>query len=219
MSLRVSLFIDYQNAYGQARDLFHRPDDDPTCGQFRPWELGEHICSQYNERRPEQTQLVLNEVRLYRGEPDRRKNRAAAAAYDAFQRQRIAWQQMGVDVYSARLQYDGDGNPQAEKEIDVQLAIDFVIGAVERSYDVGVLFSFDRDLLPALRYVRERQVDHCRADVAGWGGIRDGRYLSPPGGRPVRHLVNKTGYERLADTTDYTVSSSNYRRARRRGRR
>ena len=216
MSRRVSLFIDYQNAYGQARDLFHQPTDNQTCGQFRPWELGRLICRQYNERHPGEPPLELNEVRLYRGEPVRRMSQIA---YDSFQRQRTSWEQADVHVFSAPLQYDRQGEPAAEKEIDVQLAIDFVIGAVEQSDDIGVLFSFDRDRLPALRYVREHQADRCRADVAGWGRLRNGRYLSPPGERPVRHLVGKTDYERLVDMTDYTVSSSNYRRSRRRRRR
>ena len=216
MSRRVSLFIDYQNAYGQARDLFHQPDDDPTCGQFRPWALGEFVCRQYNERHPAEPPLELNQVQLYRGEPVRRMSQVA---YDAFQRQRAAWEQTGVQVFSAPLQYDQHGEPQAEKEIDVQLAIDFVIGAVERTNDVGVLFSFDRDLLPALRYVRAQHAGHCRADVAGWGGIRDGRYLSPPGQRPVRHLVGKSDYQHLADATNYTKRTSNDRRARRQRRR
>ena len=211
---RVCLFVDYQNAYQQARDLFHRSTDDHTCGQFRPWEMGELLCDRYNELRPNETALVLNEVRVDRGEPDRRRD---ARAHDAFLRQRAAWEHMGVQVRTATLQH-GSGGPR-EKEIDVMLALDFVVGAIDRSYDVGVLFSFDRDFVPALNLVRERMAGLCRADVAGWGGIRSGRYLVPPGPPPIRHLFGKVAYERLADVADYTKPTSKHRRENQRRRR
>ena len=216
MSLRVSLFIDYQNAYHHARSLFHSPADDRTCGHFRPWDLGHLICERYRSSRRNEVPLVLSEVRVYRGEPDRRRD---ARAHEAFQRQRTSWEEAGVLVRTATVQYGEHGRPQAEKEIDVMLAIDFVVGAIDRSYDVGILFSFDRDMMPALRYVRDVVSNGCRADVGGWGGIRSGRYLSPPGPPPVRHLLGKTDYEHIADSTDYTRPTSKLRRQNRRKRR
>ena len=172
------------------------------------------LCDQYNEMRPHETGFVLNEVRVYRGEPDRRRD---ARGHDAFLRQRAAWERMGVQVKTATLQYGRSG--PIEKEIDVKLALDFVVGAIDRSYDVGVLFSFDRDFVPALKLVRERMAGLCRADVAGWGEIRSGRYLVPPGPPPIRHLFGKAAYERLADVADYTRPTSKRRRENQRRRR
>ena len=43
--------------------------------------------------------------------------------------------------------------PAQEKGIDVALAVDFVMMAARREFDVGVLFSSDTDLVPALEAV------------------------------------------------------------------
>lgn len=45
-------------------------------------------------------------------------------------------------------------NEIREKGVDVQIAIDLVIGAVEDSYDVAIVVSSDTDLIPAIKYVR-----------------------------------------------------------------
>lgn len=216
VALRVSLFIDYQNAYHGARDLFHCLGDDHTCGQFFPWDLGKLICSKHNDLFQDGPFLELGEVRVYRGEPNRSRDELG---HRAFQRQRTAWENAGVKVFSSLLQYSGSGEVEGEKEIDVMLALDFVTGAIHRTYDVGVLFSNDRDLMPALKYVRQHESEHCRADVAGWGGRDDGRYLQPPGARPIRHLVGRTDFSGIADNTNYARKASSFRRERRRKRR
>ena len=43
-----------------------------------------------------------------------------------------------------------------EKGVDVQIAIDLVVGAIENVYDSAVVVSSDTDLIPAIRYVREK---------------------------------------------------------------
>ncbi|MDD5725783.1 MAG: NYN domain-containing protein [Patescibacteria group bacterium] len=42
-----------------------------------------------------------------------------------------------------------------EKGVDVQLAVDLVVGAYEDYYDTAILISSDTDLVPAIRKVRE----------------------------------------------------------------
>lgn len=42
-----------------------------------------------------------------------------------------------------------------EKGVDVQLAVDMVVGAYEDTYDEVLLISSDRDLLPAVRQVKK----------------------------------------------------------------
>lgn len=42
-----------------------------------------------------------------------------------------------------------------EKGIDVMLATDLIVGAVEDMYDIAIIISSDADLLPAIKWVRE----------------------------------------------------------------
>ena len=55
-----------------------------------------------------------------------------------------------------------------EKGVDVKLAIDFVLGAIDGEYDVGVVFSTDTDLRPALEMVANRFAAHPKPELAAW---------------------------------------------------
>ena len=59
----------------------------------------------------------------------------------------------GYLIKRGKIVYD---NKIREKGVDVQIAIDLVIGAVEDSYDVAIIVSSDTDLIPAIRYVRAK---------------------------------------------------------------
>jgi len=59
----------------------------------------------------------------------------------------------GYQVKKGRIVYD---NEIREKGVDVQIAIDLVIGAVENSYDTAIIVSSDTDLIPAIKYVRAK---------------------------------------------------------------
>ena len=151
MSLRTALFIDYGNAFYAAREQFHLGVrvDDRISGNFRPWEMGTRMCENHTQQYPNNTPLEIEAVHVYSGHPNRRRNRTG---YDAFQRQRAAWEKQSVRFHSAPLQYL-PGQAPTEKEIDTMMAIDFVIGTISEDFDVGILFSADRDLMPALRFV------------------------------------------------------------------
>lgn len=41
-----------------------------------------------------------------------------------------------------------------EKGVDVKIALDIAVGAVEDTYDIGIVISSDTDLLPAIKYAR-----------------------------------------------------------------
>lgn len=43
-----------------------------------------------------------------------------------------------------------------EKGVDVQVAVDLVVGAYEDYYDVAIVISSDSDLVPAIRKVRDK---------------------------------------------------------------
>ena len=59
----------------------------------------------------------------------------------------------GYQVKKGRIVYD---NKIREKGVDVQIAIDLVIGAVENSYDTAIIVSSDTDLIPAIRYIKSK---------------------------------------------------------------
>ena len=42
-----------------------------------------------------------------------------------------------------------------EKGVDVQLAVDLLVGAYENTYDTAIILSSDTDLIPAIKKVRE----------------------------------------------------------------
>lgn len=52
------------------------------------------------------------------------------------------------------MQYDG-GRPR-EKGVDVKVAIDLVVGAIDGLFDTAILVSSDTDLIPAIKYVRHK---------------------------------------------------------------
>ena len=49
-----------------------------------------------------------------------------------------------------------DGGGQREKGVDVQIAVDLVVGAYENIYDTALLVSSDTDLIPAINKVKHK---------------------------------------------------------------
>ena len=108
--------------------------------------------------------------------------------------------------------YDADGSRE-EKEIDVALAIDLVVMAIESQYDVGILFSQDRDFLPALRYVRDHTA--ARADIAGWVGGGERVTLQVEGRKLRQHHLGENDYIAVSDDNDYRRKPKRRKRRRR----
>lgn len=57
----------------------------------------------------------------------------------------------GFDIKRGRIMYDKSSI--REKGVDVKLAVDLVVGAVDDLYDSAIVVSSDTDLIPAIRYV------------------------------------------------------------------
>jgi uncharacterized LabA/DUF88 family protein len=195
---RICVFVDYQNAYMQARRCFCPVGAPGRAGQFDPGSLGELVV---RRRRATGLDGRLHEVRVYRGLPDATRDSRSNAAVE---RQTAAWtQDRRVAVVTRPLRYPrGGGRPQ-EKGIDVRLAVDFVTMALRNEYDVGVLMSHDTDLLPALEAVVELAPTTC-VEVAAW---------APTTGRVNRlriarrqlwcHYLSAIDYAAVADGRSY----------------
>ena len=197
---RVVVFLDWQNVYKGARESFHGMNDPSTDGQIDPVRLGRRIA-----------QLVpdgsLQQVRVYRGLPSSTKD---PKGYGAARRQTSAWMKADpnhVYVCLHPLQYL-DGMAPREKGVDVQLAIDFVTLGVANKFDVGVLFSTDTDLRPALDAVFELNgKNQPWPRVAGWRGPNHRpRRIGASGKREVPCVwLDQVSYLAVRDTTRYAT--------------
>ena len=139
---------------------------------------------------------------MYRGKPESRKEPTLASAND---KHFNAWMQdERVTMRRRTLSYPQDwGKPGCvekprEKGIDVSLAIDMVRLAFEKKYEVGILFSRDTDLLPALEMVRDLGLAHV--EVAGWEGASR---LRLPG--LWYHELDVEDFRAVRDTRYYRV--------------
>lgn len=198
--MQTVLFVDYENTMLGARDAFHGGSAgfDETNGHVHPWLLGELICTRNNERHRAEPQLDLTAVRVYRGLPDSRREPQRNTSVRS---QAGKWEEDGVQVFMQPFSYDDQANERREKEIDVWLAIDLVVMAIEEQFEVAVLFSQDRDFRPALRYVRDRTA--ARVDVAGWMFPGRRSFLNLEGQSLRRHVLNQADYRSVIDSTDY----------------
>ncbi|MHA6797542.1 NYN domain-containing protein (plasmid) [Pseudonocardia bannensis] len=188
---RVAVFIDYSNVQRSALSVFHAYGTSESRGQVDPLITAQLLVS----RRHRPSRLV--EVSVYRGQPGLREQPGAAAASA---RQASLWQQdPRVRVKQLPLTYASQrGHPPQEKGIDVSLAIDLVC-ADGRDYDVAILFSRDRDLLPAVQAVHRRRAVHL--EVATWEGTS--RLRLPEGNLPWCHYLDDADYRAVADSRRY----------------
>ena len=173
-------------------------------GQITPVELGRLLCGRENPYRPASEPRVLEQVRVYSGRPDATRD---PKTYGAHRRQCAAWEKSGAVVVTRPLRYPRRWPEQRaeEKGIDVQLAIDFVAGAIDHAYDTGIICSTDTDLLPALEFVATR-FGRERAETAAWlvGGKGSELRLRSPS--TWCHRLELPDYEAVRDPTDYNAS-------------
>lgn len=202
MTERVIVFIDYMNTYKSAREAFGFWGlDEHWEGQIHPRTLGELTCARFITH-----DVELKEVRVYRGRPS---NKNDPKGYAAFQRQFSLWQKTNLVTPFARdLRYPDnypDEEPQ-EKAIDVLLALDFVMMAVHDEYDIGVLFSHDTDLVPALDHVLK--IDDVEPFVAAWQpGTGYGHRLRTKGDMVRCLWFPKHDYTAVRDGRDYNTKA------------
>lgn len=198
MVSRVALFVDYQNVYKCAREAFEMTGAPSSGGQIQPHALGELIVLGASSPSAKESRS-LSAVRVYWGRPSQNQN---AKGYAASRRQAAAMQKDGVVVVARTLRSRPDGSLQ-EKGIDVSLAIDFVAGAVDRTFDVGIIFSTDTDLVPALEFVLARPSLGITVEVAAWND-HPNKPLSVFGQHIWCHRLSRDDYLNVRDTTNYT---------------
>ena len=90
----------------------------------------------------------------------------------------------------------------SEKGIDVQLAIEFVTGALDDAFDIGVVFSADTDLKPALEMVCQRTP--VKVEVATrQPAVGYASRISIPERKLWCHYLDRSAFDSVADEVDY----------------
>jgi NYN domain len=89
-----------------------------------------------------------------------------------------------------------------EKGIDVQLAIDFVVSALDGRFDVGVVFSADTDLKPAIETVCARTT--LSVQVATWQpAVGYASRIAIPNRKIWCHYLDQADFAAVEDRTNY----------------
>jgi uncharacterized LabA/DUF88 family protein len=194
---RVAVFIDYQNVYMGARAAFCPETSSHVDGQVDPLKVGRSLTRFGSEDR----HLVA--VRVYRGLPSSAND---PKGYGAASRQVSMWAKLGLVKACTRPLNYRDRSAPREKGVDVLLAVDFVLMAARDLFDVGVIFSADTDLVPALEAVIEMKGEQA-CEVAYWQipGLGLRRAIGVKGRSLVRHGLDESAYRWVHDPTDYTV--------------
>ncbi len=201
MTTRVAVFIDYHNVYRGARRAFFHEWDPGVWGHIQPRLLALKL-----KGRSDDADRELTCVRVYRGIPVAKWDPVGAAAAD---RQVGLWNDQALVTAVTRPLNYRDPNDPHEKGIDVSIAVDFVMMAQRDEYDVGILFSEDTDLVPALEAVAELK-DPSACETGTWhpldepGRLKPKPLLLPHSRLGAVHLLRKSDYEHVQDLTDYT---------------
>jgi uncharacterized LabA/DUF88 family protein len=157
-TVKVAVFIDWQNVYEAARDAFELQQASPAEGNFDPLKVAKYLAA--GNKRGTDGQLVR--VEIHRGLPDASVN---PKGHGAAERQRKHWLALDPAIVSPRLRpvglYTEEGETkEREKGVDVALACSAVEHVLLGKCDVVVIFSHDSDLLPPVETI-------CRLKDAG----------------------------------------------------
>jgi uncharacterized LabA/DUF88 family protein len=192
---RVAVFIDFQNCYECARKAFHKPGDSGRLGNCDPIKLAQLLAAKAGRSHE------LAYVGVYCGLPNQYRDAKTHAARTT---QIAAWRKGGATVFTRPLQYL-KGMPPREKGVDVKMAVDIVMNAVEGVYDTAIVASCDSDLSPAIEALLELKTMHGGPDVevVAWEGRK--HHLGRAPAVPFR-WIRKADYVAIQDLTNYAAS-------------
>ncbi len=198
---RIVVFIDEANVYEDAKRAFGA-NDPAIPGRIKPMRYGMLLAG----RMPlgESAPRELKEVRVYTGVPSSSKD---SKSYGAHRKQTASWTKAGAAVVAHPLRYPKewpDARPQ-QKGVDVQIAIDLVMMAMRREYDIAILASADTDLRPALIACKSLPEGCPTLEVAAWKGTTGyANRLKLPHEHMWCHYLDREDYIGVADRSRYT---------------
>jgi hypothetical protein len=198
-TVRVAVFIDWQNAYKAARRAFGLERMPVERGNFSPYRLGLLLAAASG--RGATGQLVRVEV--HRGVPAQHRD---PYGYAANRRQVAAWEKESPGLVVPRLRplryrdAPGDESP-VEKGVDVALAVSAIEAMLTSRCDVAIVFSHDIDLLPVPEAIaRLAGPDHV--ETASWSSSSFKQRLQPRA--PVaHHRITQRIFEAVETPVNY----------------
>jgi uncharacterized LabA/DUF88 family protein len=192
---RVAVFIDWQNAYQQARTAFDLTGPGHE-GQFSPLRLGQLLAA----RNKRGNNGRLKHIEVHRGEPLPSADRVGHAAVTL---QAQAWKAEAPDIVQAQLRplaKQSDGR-FVEKGVDVHLAACAIEWSVVHRMDTVIIVSHDSDLRPAVE-VLARIKSPIAVETASWRSPTYFKRIAPYGS-VVNHTLDRSTLESIADPTPY----------------
>lgn len=85
-----------------------------------------------------------------------------------------------------------------EKGIDVKIAVDLIVGAVDNKYDTAILVSSDTDLIPAIDWVRRRY--NKKVEYIGFSIIDNSGKNKDV--KPSQAMIGRTDIQRILVKSD-----------------
>lgn len=145
---RVSVFIDGSNLYFKLRSF-----DVSNLSRFNYRGLIRWLV---RERQIAYAGYYVGVVRARENDEKGQRMRLAQRNFFNF----LQSPQQGFALRKGYLMHSDDS--YHEKGVDVQLAVDLLVGAYENSYDTAIVISSDTDLIPAMHKVKElrKQVEY-----------------------------------------------------------
>lgn len=198
-SVRVAVFIDWQNAYRAARRAFGLEGRPVEQGNFDPLRVGRLLAAASGRGASGE----LAGIEVFRGQPSPRLDRLG---YLANRRQAAAWRAEAPDLVTVRsrpLRYP-PGFPAErpiEKGVDVELAVRAIEATLLRRCDVAIVFSHDADLLPVPEAIA-RLAGPDRVETASWVGEEFQGRLRPRA-RVVHHALPRRVFDLVQTPVNY----------------
>lgn len=163
-TVKVAVFVDWQNTYKTAREAFSWRDYPNEYGNYSPYALARILAA--GSDRGASGELVR--VNIHRGLPSQKFDQAG---YAANRRQSAAWMKENPEIVVPRLRplrYSRDPQePPREKGIDVELALAAVEWTFTGQCDVAIVFSHDTDLVPLVELLTRLKGTEC-IETASW---------------------------------------------------
>lgn len=180
----VTVYVDYENIRLSLRSAFNL-----DTGHFNPKKLADRIVARRLRR------SALREVRVYRTMAD--PNRDRRRARDDMRRIH-RWLSEENTVFVGRpLRYIQNTGVVMEKGIDVALAIDAIVNAIDRDSDAVVVASRDSDFEPLLETLMVHQAFGRHVETVSVSGMS--RLSLRRTELPWCHYLSREDFEAIRD--------------------
>jgi len=197
-TVRVAVFIDWQNVYMAARRAFGLERMPVGRGNFSPYRLSQLLAAANG--RGHAGRLVRVEV--HRGLPSHQHD---LRGYNAARRQAKAWKAENPRVVMPKLRplryRNYPDQPPTEKGVDIALAVGAIEAKLRDHCDVVIVFSHDMDLLPLPEAIaRLAGSDHV--ETASWSS-HSFRQRIRPRPRVAHHAITQRIFEAVEMPVNY----------------